>query len=79
MQLGHILLIDGKDMTLAKHGSKLLGKHFYLAEDKIYGWQDSAVFFSEDGMEPSREIAQNFIKSECGICEGSSCPVGSVG
>ncbi|MGV8150391.1 MAG: hypothetical protein ACP5NV_01555 [Candidatus Woesearchaeota archaeon] len=30
MQLGHFLLIDGKDMTLAKHGSKLLGKHFYV-------------------------------------------------
>jgi len=36
MQLGHILLIDGKDMTLAKHGSKLLGKHFYVEVFNFY-------------------------------------------
>jgi len=36
MQLGHFLLIDGKDMTLAKHGSKLLGKHFYVEVFNFY-------------------------------------------
>jgi hypothetical protein len=30
MQLGHILLIGGKDLTLPKYGSDLLGKHFYV-------------------------------------------------
>ncbi len=36
MQLGHILLIDGRDMALAKHGSKLLGKHFYVEVFNFY-------------------------------------------
>ena len=71
--------IESLNQLNLRENEPLLGRHIYEAEAFSSDVQDSAVFFSEDGISPPREIAMNSLNQEnCGICNGDSCPIESI-
>ena len=67
--------LNSLDSLDIKPKKPLLGKHIYKAEEFSYAYQDSAVFFSENGVSLPLEIAMNSLNpTDCG-CTGDSCPI----
>ncbi|MBS3151569.1 HEAT repeat domain-containing protein [Candidatus Woesearchaeota archaeon] len=73
---GFNIFLDSLKSLNLPIGDPLIGRHIFGSEQSSLRFQDSAVFFSEDGISPSLEIAMSTLNpTQCGECTGDYCPV----